>query len=158
MLTFERTSDYALIRAVLTDPSQYRMAGDDGAPEPSAFAPNEHPAICYLAARGGYGDLLGVFTLIPENTVTWQIHAALLPRAWGGRQRESRTRPALAGALAWAFLNLHAQRITAQIPAYNRLALDLARDCGLSPYGRNPACFLKWGALHDVILTGISRP
>ena len=160
-MTFERTRDFGLVRAVLTHPSQVRMSADDGT-DPVNWSPCEDERVLYVAARLGAYDpvrhlpadeLLGIFTLIPQNAVCCEIHAALLPFAWGVRTRE-----ALRGALAWSFENTPARRIVCGIPAYNKLAIKLAKDCGFRAYGRNPASWLRHATLHDLVLLGISRP
>lgn len=152
MLTFGRTRNFVLIRDTLTHASQYRMASEDATPHPFAFRPNEDDRIIYLATFDA-GELLGIFTLIPQNAVCYEIHCALLPPCWGPRTRE-----ALRGAIAWAFANTPARRIVASIPAYNRLAIRLARDAGMTQFGTNEKSFERGGALRDQILLGISPP
>ncbi len=149
-LTFARTHDYELIRRALLHESQFRMASEDATPAPGAFRVNRDERIVYLRADSE-GKFLGVFTLLPANAVCYEIHAALLPVAWGYA-----TRPALRGALEWAFRETPARRIVCAIPAYNKLAIKLARDCGLRAYGRNFRAFERWGALHDIVLLGVS--
>ena len=150
-MTFERTRDFGLVRAVLTHPSQVRMASDDGT-DLASWSPCEDERVCYITAREG-DAVLGIFTLIGQNAVCYEIHAALLPFAWGAR-----TRTALRGALAWSFENTPVRRIVCGIPTYNKLAIKLAKDCGFRAYGRNPASWLRHATLHDLVLLGISRP
>lgn len=123
------------------------MAGDDSTPGPEEFWPNEDERIIYLDAAG-----MGIFTLIPQNAVCFEIHAALLPGAWGQQSRRL-----LQGAVRWAFTNTEARRIVASIPAYNRLAIALAKRSGFTEFGRNPQSFLRGGSLHDQILLGVSK-
>lgn len=157
-MTFRLTRDYELVRSVLTHPSQYRMASEDATPVATCWRPNEHELIWYVAAEDAtacpaFRELFAIFTLIPQNAVCFEIHAAFLPRAWG-----IHTRPALRGVIAWMWTNSPAKRIVASIPVYNRLAIKLARDAGMEQYGLNPASFQRGGALHDQHLTGISCP
>jgi RimJ/RimL family protein N-acetyltransferase len=157
-VTYARTHDFELVRRVLTHPSQYRMASEDGTPAPEDWRPNEHELIFYVTAHdsvrsGLKPELLGVFTFVPQNAVCYEIHAALLPFAWGYA-----TRPALRGAIAWMWANSPARRIVASIPEYNRLAIALSRAAGMKHYGTNPSSFQRGGALHDQHLTGISCP
>lgn len=128
------------------------MSGDDSTPAPEAFQPNEHPLIWYVAAAESE-EVQGIFTFIPQNAVCFEVHAAILPAAWGPRSRE-----ALRGAIAWMFENSPARRIVASIPAYNRLAIKLGRDAGMKAFGRNRDSFLKNAVLHDQLLLGISKP
>lgn len=157
-MTFAFTRDFATIRAVLTHPTQHRMASDD-ATHLATWSPSENEWVWYIEAREG-DELLGIFTVAPQNCVCYEIHAALLPCAWGAR-----TRTALRGAIEFLWsttsnMNMGAgiPRIVATIPAYNKLAIKLARDVGMRAFGRNPASFLRGGKLHDQVLLGISRP
>jgi RimJ/RimL family protein N-acetyltransferase len=151
-VTFARTRDFELVRAVLTHPSQYRMASEDGTPTPQDWRPNEHELIWYVEARL-CKDVIGIFTFIPQNAVCYEIHAAVLPSAWG-----EQSSAALRGVIAWMFANSEARRIVASIPEYNRLAIRLSRAAGMKHYGTNPSSFQRGGALHDQHLTGISCP
>jgi RimJ/RimL family protein N-acetyltransferase len=126
------------------------MASEDATPED--WAPNEDERIVYLEVRDA-GELLGIVTLIPQNAVCYEIHAALLPIAWGPRSAE-----ALRGAIAWMFERSPARRIVASIPAYNRLAIALGKRAGMQQYGVNVASFERGGRLHDQILLGLSKP
>jgi RimJ/RimL family protein N-acetyltransferase len=150
-MEFARTRDLTLVRSVLTHASQVRMSAED-ATDVATWNPHDDERIWYIAARE-LDEVLGIFTLIPQNACCYEIHAALLPRCWGARTRE-----ALRGALAWMFANSPARRIVASIPAYNRLAIALARDAGLTRYGMNEKSFMRGGTLHDQVLVGISKP
>ena len=157
-MTFEWTRDFGLIKAVLTHPSQVRMASDDGT-DLASWSPCEDERVCYITAREG-DAVRGIFTLIGQNAVCYEIHAAILPQSWGPGSRE-----ALRGAIEFfrsqtCNLNMGAgiPRIVCGIPAYNKLAIRLAKDCGFRAYGRNPASWLRHATLHDLVLLGISRP
>jgi RimJ/RimL family protein N-acetyltransferase len=149
-VTFERTTDYALVRAVFTHRTQYGAMTDDFSPAPEDFQVNTDPRIWYVLAREN-GRVLGVFTLLGQNTVLYEIHWSLLPCAWGRR-----TVPATTGAIAWMFAHSPARRIIGAIPAYNRLAIKLARRVGMREFGVNPRAFQKHGELHDLVLLGAS--
>jgi RimJ/RimL family protein N-acetyltransferase len=156
-LRFGWTRDFALIRAVLTHPSQARMSSDDGTHLPS-WSPSEDERVWYVAAHAG-DELLGIFTFVPQNAVCSEIHAALLPIAWG-----QGTRWALRGAIDFFWgntynLNMGAgiPRIVCSIPHYNKLAIGLAKDCGFRAYGRNPSSWLRHAKLHDQVLLGVSK-
>jgi RimJ/RimL family protein N-acetyltransferase len=151
VLTFARTRDYELVRRVLTHESQLRMSSED-ATDVATWSPQRDDRVWYIAVRA-YGKLYGIFTLIPQNAVCYEIHAALLPGGWGVN-----TRPALIGVIAWMFRHSPARRIVASIPIYNRLAIKLARDAGMQQFGTNPASFQRGGVLHDQELFGISKP
>jgi RimJ/RimL family protein N-acetyltransferase len=150
VITFERTRDYPLVREILTHPQLYRFLGDDATPAAAEFEVNEHPAIWYVLARDE-SYLLGVFTLIPQNAVCFEIHAAMLPESWGQTALE---------ALQRVFLFMTAEsgcrRIVASIPACNRLAIRYGERAGMTQFGVNPDSFLRGGTLYSQVLLGIS--
>ncbi len=152
MIHFERTSDLALIRAIMRQPSVYRGLTDDFCPPAEQFEPLEHPMFWYVLAWEG-DELLGLWLFVPQNGVCWEVHTCLLPLAWGDRGRQAAREMA-----AWIWAHTVCRRIVTAVPEYNRLALQFARAAGMSEYGSNPASFQKHGKLHDQILLGLSRP
>jgi RimJ/RimL family protein N-acetyltransferase len=150
-MTFAPTRDFTLVKSTLTHDSQMRMSSED-ATDAASWEPNEDPRLLYLAVRDG-GQLLGIFTFVPQNAICFEIHAAVLPLAWGHRSRQ-----ALRGALEFAWRETPARRVVASIPAYNRLAIALGRSAGMTQYGVNSNSFLRHGELWDQVLLGISKP
>lgn len=149
-MTFERTFDYALVRELIVYPAGYRAAGDDFAPSVTEFAVNEDPRIWYVVAKDG-AELLGAFLFLPQSSVCYEVHLALLPGAWGHSSE------CLRGAIAWMFANSPARRIVGAVPAFNRLANRCAERAGMTRYGTNYKSFLKGGTLHDLTLWGASK-
>lgn len=151
MVTVERTYDMELVRQAIVHPRVYAAAADDGSPPPDEFQPTEHPAIIYLAVHVGrmFG---GVFTLVPVNTATLEVHTALLPEAWGAAAVSAQQ-----AGMAWVWENTNARRIITQVPAFNTLARRYAQRAGFTPFGINPRSFLRDGQLHDIVLLGISK-
>jgi len=155
MIRFERSTDYALIKGIITTPAVYRHLTDDNSPSAEDYQPIEHEAIWYVIVRDSYcGDeeLLGLWMFHPLNSICWEVHTALLPNAWGDRGR-------IAARLMaeWIWEHTPCRRIVTNVPENNRLALAFAGHAGMKVYGRNPASFLK-GKLLDQICLGISRP
>jgi RimJ/RimL family protein N-acetyltransferase len=148
-LSYELSTDKALIRQVITDPAIYSRMGDDFAPPAEEYQPPDGPF--YLIVRDG-AELLGLWAFFPENAISWEIHTALLPiagnRVWKAAQ----------GMLAWLWANTNCQRLWTKVPEWNRQALIYARRAGMREYGRNPDSFMKNGKVHAQILLGISRP
>jgi RimJ/RimL family protein N-acetyltransferase len=150
-LTFERTRDYATIREVLTSRGVYRHITDDFAPPQNEFQPNEDPRILYILARDA-GELLGVFMLLPQGGVSYEVHVAMLPSAWGARaQRAARE------VFPWLFARTGIQRFVAAIPATNRLAIAMAKQAGFTQWGVNRASLQRNGKLIDMVHFGLSR-
>lgn len=150
-MTFERTFDFALVRALITFAAGYRAAGDDFAPPEADFVVNEDPRIWYVVGRLESEMPLGAFLFLPQSSVCYEVHLALLPGAWG------RSSECLRGANAWMFANSPARRIVGAVPAFNRLANRCAERAGMTRYGTNFKSFQKGGELHDLTLWGVSK-
>jgi RimJ/RimL family protein N-acetyltransferase len=148
---FKPEPDLELVRRVLTHPRIYRQISDDGSPPPEEFQPSDHPAVTYLMAYQGE-ELLGLYVLVPHNSVCWEIHVAMLPTAWG------RARAATRALFAWLWTHTPCRRLVASIPESNRLALALALDTGMRIFGFNEKSFLRGGRLEGQIMLGLSRP
>lgn len=148
---FERTSDMDIVRGIARHPRIYEGISDDFSPKVGDFNPIDHPDIWYVLAWDDK-ELLGMWTLVPENHVCWEVHTCLLPSAWGPRASR-----AVKLAIRWAFENSKCLRLVTKVPAYNRIALRFAERAGMTEYGVNPKSFMKNGELHDQHLLGISK-
>jgi RimJ/RimL family protein N-acetyltransferase len=135
----------------MTHPRVYPHITDDNSPAPELFEPVDHDAIVYLHAQDEYGTL-GIFMLVPQSAVCYQVHTCMLPQAWGAPARDA----ARLGT-QWMFDHGPCRRIVTNVPEYNRIAERFARACGMAEYGRNLKSFLKDGVLYDEILLGISK-
>ena len=149
-MTFERTTDYELVRRVVTHPRIWPGASDDFSPPAEEWRPIEHEALWYVAVRDGE-EFLGLFVFVPASPVCWEVHTCLLPCSWGERAVQAAREVA-----EWIWLNSGCRRITTAVPAFNRLAHRLARRAGMREYGRNLKSYMKHGKLHDQILLGLS--
>lgn len=151
-MTFERTTDYRLVRAILTDPGLYPHMGDDFAPAREEFRVNEHPAIWYVLVIDD-GELLGLFSFFPENQICWAAHVAMFRGT-----EPARTHQAGREVVDWLWAQSPCLRLIASVPVSNRAAVRFGlRAMGLRAYGRNKASFQKGGRLWDQILMGRSR-
>ena len=151
-LSFERTEDMELVKAIVTHPHVYSKTCDDGCPEPSALMPIAHPSLYYILAKDGY-ELLGLSVLVPENAICYDYHICMLPNSWGPK-----TTVAAYGFLDWIWANTPAKRLMATIPDFNRLAVNLALRSGFEIVGINPGSFLKNGKLYSQVILGLSAP
>lgn len=154
-MQFERTFDYTWVRRVIADPTQYKCSGDDSTPPVEQFRVNEDPRIWYVRASlsgSVAGRGIALFTFIPQNAVCFEVHANVLPEAWG------RTSVGLLkGAISWIFAHSDCRRVVASVPACNSLAVRLARSARMIEYGVNERSFLKHGALCSQYLFGVSK-
>ena len=152
MIRLERTVDYELVRLIMTHPRMYPFLADDFCPAPEDFHPNESPAVVYLLVFDG-ADPLGCFVTHPINALLWEVHACLLPHAWGRRAREAGK-----AYLAWLWEFTGARKVVGFIPASNPLMLRYARGLGLTEVGRLTQCYQRAFQLYDLIILGRDRP
>ena len=150
-MTFERTSDPAVVRSFLTEPSIWPFVGDDAAGDRATFQPNMDERIVYLRVIFG-GAMEALVAFIPRSFVRYEVHISV-----------KASRPSVAGfgilpdAFRWMWEHTDAQRIIAEVPTFNRLAANLARRV-MQKTGRDEKAFMKNGKLHDLELFGISKP
>lgn len=152
-MRFERTTDWDLIRSVMTHPKLWEASADDFAPAREEFQPRKEPGIWYVALRAAGRELLGLFILAPQNAICWEIHARMLPGTWG-----LLASLAAHGIVEWIWAHTPCRRIVTHIPSTNRLAIRYAERAGFERYGVNPASWQKDGELIDLVLLGISEP
>lgn len=151
-MNFERSTDWKLIKAVVTHPRIYDVIADDFSPSQDDWQPVESDRFWYVLAKDGE-ELLGLWAFHPLNGVCYEVHTCLLPNSWG-----SRARIAAKEVQTWAWLNMPCRRVVTEVPAFNRLALKFAKDAGFIEYGINPKSYLKHGTLHDIVLLGLQKP
>lgn len=149
-MRFVETDDEDVIRSIVTHPKVYPHISDDGSPAPDDWKPN--PAVKYILVFDGC-ELLGLWAFVPENFVTWNVHTCLLPIAYGRKALEAAKQMA-----EWVWKNIGCQRVTTNVPEYNRLALRFAERAGMVRFGVNPSSYMKDGKLYDQILLGMSNP
>lgn len=150
-MTFERSTDYQLIKTIITHPRIWEHATDDFGPKPEDWQPPQSELVWYVLAKDG-AEVLGLFMLVQENAVCWKVHTCLLPTAWGKRARQA----AREGA-QWVFENSKCLRLITDVPEYNTLALRFAHMGGMTQFGVNPKSYQKNNILQDVYMLGISK-
>jgi RimJ/RimL family protein N-acetyltransferase len=150
-MILHRTFDMHVVRNVMTHRRVYPHISDDGSVPADQFEPVDHEAIVYLLARDEHSPL-GVFMLVPQNTVTYEVHTCMLPRAWGYLAHS-----AAINGTQWMFNHTTCTRIVTNVPSYNTLAKRFAEECGMKQFGLNPKSFLKNGVLYDQYMLGLSK-
>ncbi len=151
-LILERSTDYQLIRTIVTHPKLYPHLTDDFSPSAEDFRPVEHETYAYLIVRDG-DELLGLFFFHPHTASIWEVHTCLLPGAWGDRGKE-----AALLSRQWVWDNLTCIRLITNVPSYNRLALRFAQAAGMEQFGVNPDSFVKGNKVYPLLMLGVSRP
>jgi len=158
VIHFERSFDYSLIRDIITHPKLWPHLSDDLTPPASQFRPVESPLIWYVLpyyhrSSEEAPDLLGMWMFVPQTSICWEVHTALLPVAWGPLgQMAARLLP------GWMWANSQCRRIVTNVPSPNRLALRFAIKAGMKIYGCNRQSYLKNGVLCDQLCLGLSKP
>lgn len=150
-LSFERTTDWKLIKQIVTEPKNYRQIADDSAPKPVDWEPVKHEQIWYVLIKEK-GEVRGVWCFFPENSVTWRAHMCFLPGIYGRTQRATRE------LIAWIWAHTTCKRIVGSVPRRNSLALRLVCAAGFQAFGIDVKSFLKDGILQDRVMLGISKP
>jgi hypothetical protein len=151
-LKLETTDDQRLIKTICTHEKVWPMTCDDYTPSAEAWKPPVGNGITWLLASDEEG-ILGLFCLIAENSVCWQVHVMMLPYAWGPP-----TVKATLDMYEWVWKNTTCVRLTGSIPIDNPLTIGLAIRSGMVEFGVNPKSFKRKGKLLDQVLFGISRP
>src|SRR5213080_2475571 len=82
MLSLERSTDYPLIRSVMTHVSCWDFISDDGCPSPEDFHPPPLEALIYLLVQKA-DQVAGVFAFMPQNSICYELHTCLLPNGRG---------------------------------------------------------------------------
>lgn len=143
MITVEPTDDLDLVRSIVTNSDVWKAARmHDGAPPKDQYhAPRI--GFTYLLARR-QGDPCGIIMLEFVSPRTIRTHIAMLAYGWGN----SSTQAAL-GAIDWAKHNTGCERLVAEIPTYNDLAIGLVKRIGMVEISRKKAAFLKNGEPYD---------
>lgn len=149
-MTFERTTDWALVKSVLTQPLIFDALHDDDGGTPEEWEPIDYPSlISYVTIRDA-SKFLGVVIVSRHSRVLWEVHVALYPYiGWKLRLRAARA------FLEW-IERAGCRRVIGKVPAYNKYAIAFNRAAGMNVFGINHKAFLKHNMLHDEIWFGLS--
>lgn len=153
-MDYHRTRNFDLVDRIYRQPGIYEVSGDDTLPEkPDDFKVNRDPGIWYVLAGGDDYDLTGIFCLMPENAICWEVHGAMMP--WVSSKEKWAAGRCF---MPWLWSHTPCRRLTASVPAFNRKAMFyLIHGLGMKWAGRQSKAFLKYGKLHDLVLFGRSR-
>ena len=146
---FERTTDWELIKSIVTHPRIWPWISDDLSCKPEEWQPLKNE-VFYLKVSDQEG-LLGIWCLRSCTSTCWEVHTCLLPRAYGNSIAASKA------AIRWVFVNTPCTRLITAVPSDNRLALRLARRAGMLEFGCNPKSFVKRGEFLSQYMLGISK-
>ena len=149
LMTFHRITDLDCVYKCLTQSDVYDLITDDFAPPPEEFKVNDHPDIWYLGVNSKV-DFVGLFTLIPDSEICWQVHAVMF--CWS---KKPDRRDSARELIPWLAQHTECKRLIAAVPAFNRLAIAFGtHGLGMHIVGKHEKAFMKYGKLHDLILMG----
>jgi len=151
-MTFERTTDAALVETILTNPRCYRIMTGDDAPAREQFRVTDSERFIAVLCRMDDGMLAGVFVLFPTHPHVAEVHFCFLPSSWG------RTEEGGKAFLAWVWRETSLNTLIGPVPGYNALALALAKRCGFREVRTEHNAVTKGGKMYDLVITKVDRP
>lgn len=149
-MTFELTTDYELVRSLLTEPRCYARMRNDEAPNPEELQVGGFAGVRYVIGLDGKVPV-AVFMLIGSKSKA-VVHFCMSPHKWGD------TEPIAIEFLEWAWKNTRLIWLKGPVPSYNRMALRLALAAGFKPEGIEENVGKKNGKLFDLCWLAIERP
>lgn len=141
-----RVYDVGVINSILTHPSIADQLCDD---HTVGAKVQDAESLEWIGVHKD-GACHGVFLLIPQNTVTVDIHTALLPSVRGKQSKQ-------AGKLLLDLIFSRYFKAVTSVPSNNRVAAWFAGSLGFKHEGVNRQSFLKNGVLLDQVLMGMTR-
>ncbi len=143
--------DAEFIRSVYGQKGVWDTISDDGSPSVDTidFGPVIKAAYFLIPNEN---TAIGAFLFHPWNTITYEMHSAILRQYRGPMAIEAATK-----AGVWMFDHTSCRKIVTTIPRPNYAAKALAVACGMQQEGIIAKSFLKNGKAHDQYLFGISK-
>lgn len=146
-----KSGDEDRLASVLCHPEVFPHLHDDN----GAKTPADLDLAELLADRDIFFLMPAPGTLVIAEwlfSATYELHQAAVPESRGATMLAAGRE-----AVAWLFANAPGcRKLVGFTPAYNRAAIVMARRVGFQVEGRIRNCFLKGGALHDVVVLGLS--
>ena len=142
-----RTTDKELIKSIVTLPDLWATVAEDGQ-EPCTWEPDM--GIAWLVAQDDDGQVMGLYSLIPNNCVTLEIHPYILPLYRGKKAYQSGRE-----VLAWIGLTTSYSKVVCQIPVIYKNVKLFAMRCGFKQEGINRLSYLKNGKIVDQWRLGV---
>lgn len=154
MITVDRIQNRELVIQALMHPLVWPNSSDDFSSSPEEIEKRiDIDSHIYVGCWLPTNEYAGCYLFYPHNTVLWECHTMLLPRAWGPSAIECAEE-----AKKWLWSNTLAQRLITNVPEINILALRYARKCGFVEFGFNPNSIQKNGKLIGQYMLGINHP
>lgn len=145
-LTLERTQDASVIRSVLHHPDVLTKVWDGAGDPPIPI----HDSIYHLVAKVD-GEVAGLITFMPVNSITWNPHVNIIAQGRGlGTELVKR-------GLEYMFSRTPCRKVVAFPPAPNIAMIRVFEKCGFQREGYSPNSFEFKGETFNRVLLGIGK-
>lgn len=153
MLTFERSTDYPLIRAILTEPQLFRRMRNDKAPERERFDVGPREGLIYIIARDR-GAPVAVFILATSEYPPGfaEVHFAIRQSHWGFSADVARQ------FIRWVWGEFPIYTLVGNVPTYNPLARRLAESVGFRQFATLPNAGTRNNVSFSLMALILERP
>jgi len=141
------TTDYDFIKLVTKNPDVWPWVSDDNS-DFNNYEPDKN--MVYLLVEDSE-EKIGYFALTPINSICFEIHTTMLPKAWGKVINYTKE------VVMWIFTHTRCMKIITFVPESNKKALKLAQRTGLLIQGFLDKSFIKNGELIGQYILGIER-
>lgn len=136
--------DIGKVQRILSDPSVFYAAKDDGVSNPKGLAERVlSDSSCFVL--NPYENTLFLFKSL--NHVMYEVHVAITESSARSHGVESSV-----SASRWMFSNTPCQKLITFIPIYHSPSIMFAQVCGMKKNGIITEAFLHNGCLYDMVV------
>jgi len=152
-MTFEVSTDFALIRSILANNRCYRRMVNDTAPakfDAVDIGPREGVDFVIASEQG---SPMALFLVVASGKDEAEVHFCFVPEAWGA------TRQVAEAFVDWVWKHYpKLARLIGPAPSYNRLAIRLAKLVGFRQYSIKHDAGTKGGKPFHLLMLELRRP
>lgn len=149
-MKIEYSTDYALVKAILSHPENWYYVSDDFCKSIHEFEPAQGKGFFYYLITED-DKPMGSLMLVQVSSVALELHAALLPEFRGDKSKE--VLHELCECLKKDMPE--AKRLRVFIPAWNTRAVSAAIKSGLDLLGTEPSGSVKDGKPYNLVMFGV---
>ena len=140
-----RTLDYGIIIGLLADKQLFSEISEDGI---DSYIPDVINEYWVLITDK---ELVGAYRVHQVNSITYQIHAFLLP------EQRDKSKESGKVILEWCIENLEFNKLIAEIPKKYENVYRFTKGMGFKDEGINRESFLKDGKIWDTYRLGQTK-
>ena len=145
-LRLDRTSDVFLISRIVEHPEIKPQIWDS---DDSVSIPL-HETIYHLVARLD-GEVVGLVSFVPINSITWNPHISILPKYRG------RGTDVMRLGINWMFENTPCIKLVAFPPTFKKAMIRVFEKCGFEHEGFSSKSFRFNDVIYDRLLMGLEK-